>query len=102
MLSILIVNWNTREYLRACLSSLETACADLNHEIIVVDNASHDGSAAKVSTHYPHVFLVASQKNLGFAAGNNLAFEKSRGQWIWLLNPVTEVLRDAAHTMIAF
>ena len=102
MLSILIVNWNTREYLRACLSSLETACADLNHEIIVVDNASHDGSAAMVSAHFPHVFLVASEQNLGFAAGNNLAFEKSRGQWIWLLNPDTEVLRDAAQTMIAF
>ena len=102
MLSVLIVNWNTREYLRACLSSLETACADLEHEIIVVDNASHDGSAEMVSTLFPDVYLVPSEKNIGYAAGNNLAYEKSRGQWIWLLNPDTEVLGDAAQTMIDF
>lgn len=102
MLSVLIVNWNTREYLRACLSSLEIACAGLECEIIVVDNASHDGSAEMVSALFPNVQLVASEKNLGFASGNNLAYEKSRGQWIWLLNPDTEVLGDAAQTMIAF
>ncbi len=102
MLSVLIVNWNTRDYLRACLSSLETACAELQHEIIVVDNNSHDGSAEMVSTQFPRVVLIASQINLGFAAGNNLAYEKSRGQWIWLLNPDTEVIGDAASEMIAF
>lgn len=102
MLSILIVNWNTRDYLRACLASLETACAGVPHEIIVVDNASHDGSAQMVSNLFPEVRLFALPENLGFAAGNNFAFERSRGDWVWLLNPDTEVLGDAPQTMMAF
>lgn len=102
MLSVLIVNWNTRDYLRACLSSLEAACLGLEYEIIVVDNASKDGSAAMVSSLFPSVQLIASPDNLGFAAGNNLAFRHSRGEWIWLLNPDTEVLRDAPKKLIDF
>lgn len=101
MLSILIVNWNTREYLRACLSSLTDACR-LEHEIIVVDCASADGSAQMVSTHFPEVRLFASEVNLGFARGNNLAFEHARGEWIWLLNPDTEIPPDAPHKLIEF
>jgi len=102
MLSVLIVNWNTRDYLRACLSSLETTCAELEHEIIVVDNASKDSSAEMVSTLFPRVQLIASTENLGFAAGNNLAYERARGQWIWLLNPDTEVLPNAPQKLMAF
>jgi GT2 family glycosyltransferase len=102
MLSILIVNWNTCEYLRACLASLRAACAEIEHEIIVVDNASSDGSVAMVSTHFPEVRLVASTENLGFAAGNNRAYEYSNGEWVWLLNPDTEVFKDAPEQMIEF
>lgn len=102
MLSILIVNWNTRDYLRACLSSLEIACAEIEHEIIVVDNASSDASSEMVSTHFPTVRLIASPENLGFAKGNNLAFAHSRGQWIWLLNPDTEVFAETPQKLIAF
>jgi GT2 family glycosyltransferase len=102
MLSILIVNCNTRDYLRACLLSLETACSGVEHEIIVVDNASQDGSAEMVSTLFPRVQLIASSENLGYAAGNNLACEHSCGQWVWLLNPDTEVLRDAPKQLISF
>lgn len=102
MLSILIVNWNTRDYLRACLASLAPVCANIPHEIIVVDNASADGSAKMVSTLFPQVRLIASETNLGYAAGNNLAYEYSSGKWIWLLNPDTEVLGDAPERMIAF
>jgi GT2 family glycosyltransferase len=102
MLSILIVNWNTREHLRACLTSLRAACALLEHEIIVVDNASSDASAEMVSTRFPEVQLIASEKNLGFAAGNNLAYEHSCGEWVWLLNPDTEVLTGAPEKLIEF
>ena len=102
MLSILIVNWNTRELLRACLFSLRQACAGLKHEIIVVDNHSSDGSAPMVRAAFPEVLLEASETNLGFAAGNNLAFAIARGEWIWLLNPDTEVLDAAPQKLIEF
>jgi GT2 family glycosyltransferase len=102
MLSILIVNWNTREYLRACLESLQNSCHALEHEIIVVDNNSSDGSAEAVALEFPQVYLLAGNENLGFAAGNNLAYEYSRGEWVWLLNPDTEVFEGTPQKLIAF
>ena len=102
MLSILIVNWNTRDLLRACLLSLQQACAAIEHEIIVVDNASADDSAPMVSDEFPDVKLVANTDNRGYARGNNQAFAASRGEWIWLLNPDTEVLDDAPQELIRF
>lgn len=100
-LSILIVNWNTRDLLRACLSSVRQNVM-VAHEVIVVDNASHDDSAAMVREEFPEVVLIASDTNSGFAHGNNQAYEKARGEWIWLLNPDTEVLPGAAETLIKF
>ncbi|PQV65409.1 hypothetical protein B1R32_101150 [Abditibacterium utsteinense] len=102
MLSILIVNWNTRDYLRACLQSLRTTCRDVEHEIIVVDNDSQDESAQMVTDEFPEVILLAQTYNLGFAAGNNLAFSRARGDFIWLLNPDTEVLGAAPQVLLHF
>ena len=102
MLSILIVNWNTREYLRVCLASLKQTCAGLEHEIIVVDNNSNDGTAQMVADQFPGARLIVSKENLGFAAGNNLAYQNASGKWIWLLNPDTEVLPNAPQLMIDF
>lgn len=99
LLSILIVNWNTRDYLRACLRSIRENCAHVPHEIIVVDNASHDGSAPMVREEFAEVHCLASSTNLGFAAGNNLAYRHARGGWIWLLNPDTEVFGGAAESL---
>ncbi|HEX8552071.1 MAG TPA: glycosyltransferase family 2 protein [Abditibacteriaceae bacterium] len=101
MISILIVNWNTRDLLRACLRSIEVHCT-LPHEVIVVDNASHDGSAAMVRAEFPAVHLVESKKNLGFAVGNNHAYELARGEYVWLLNSDTELLPDAAEELVKF
>ena len=95
LISILIVNWNTRDLLRACLFSIQETCAAVEHEIIVVDNASHDGSAQMVRDEFPKVLCIERSTNLGFAAGNNLAYRHARGEWIWLLNPDTEVLCGA-------
>ncbi len=102
MLSVLIVSWNTRDLLRACLSSLQRNLGAIEHEIIVVDCASSDESAKMVEREFPLVRLLASNENLGFARGNNLAFERSSGEWIWLLNPDTEVFAGAAQTLISF
>jgi GT2 family glycosyltransferase len=65
---------------------------DLEHEVIVVDNASADGSAQMVREEFPEVQLIANNLNEGYASGNNQAFEYSNGEWIWLLNSDTEVL----------
>lgn len=102
MLSALIVNWNTRDYLRACLFSLRRACAGLEHEVIVVDNASRDGSAAMVRAEFPAVALIANAQNRGYAAGNNQAHARACGDFLWLLNPDTEVLDDAPRQLLGF
>ena len=102
-LSIVIVNWNVRELLRRCLSSVYRATgASLKVEVIVVDNASSDGSAAMVSEDFSQVRLIANEKNLGFTRGNNQAIAQSRGRYVLLLNPDTEVVDDALGTMVQY
>ena len=88
-LSIIIVNWNTREMLRDCLASLPAATEGLTSEILVVDNASGDDSAAMVAQDFPQVEVIESGGNLGFSRGNNLALSRARGNGILLLNPDT-------------
>jgi GT2 family glycosyltransferase len=100
MISILVVNWNTRDLLRACLLSLRENLRDIEHEIIVVDNASHDGSAAMVREEFPEVQLIANGKNEGYARANNQAYGLSSGEWIWLLNSDTEIFPDAAQQLL--
>jgi GT2 family glycosyltransferase len=100
MVSILIVSWNTRGLLRDCLLSLRDHEARARLEIIVVDNASSDGSAAMVRAEFPGVTLIASDHNLGFAAGNNRAYAQSSGEWVWLLNPDTQVLAGALDALL--
>ncbi len=102
LISILIVNWNTRDLLRDCLQSIEQQLHDWPHEAIVVDNASFDNSAAMVRREFPAVILVANDVNVGFARGNNQAYERARGEWIWLLNPDTQVLAGAHHALLSW
>jgi len=99
-LSILIVNWNAVRYLRPCLTTIYDHVKGIDFEVVVVDNASHDGSAELVSKEFPQVKFVQSEKNLGFARGNNLAFQHSKGDFILLLNPDTEMLDDSVSTML--
>ena len=100
MISILIANWNTRELLRACLLSLRENLRDIDHEIIVVDNASHDESAQMVRDEFPEVCLLVNDQNEGYARANNQAFELSRGEWVWLLNSDTEIFPNAAQELL--
>lgn len=88
-LSIVIVSWNTRDLLRDCLASLPAATAELGTEVIVVDNASADGSATMVAEDFPHIRLMESGGNLGFARANNLALPHTTGHAVLLLNPDT-------------
>jgi GT2 family glycosyltransferase len=101
LLSILIVNWNTRELLRACLTSIASHLPSEPVEVIVVDNNSTDGSAQMVQESFPNMRLIASRTNTGYAAGNNLAFGQAQGDWLLTLNPDTEFQDDALERALA-
>ncbi len=101
-LSILVVNYNTVDLLRRCLSSIRRHMDGVSYELFVVDNGSSDGSAEAVENEFPEARLFRSGSNLGFAAGNNLALPNARGQYIWLLNSDTELLDGAATELIQF
>ncbi|HZO89921.1 MAG TPA: glycosyltransferase family 2 protein [Chthonomonadaceae bacterium] len=87
VLSIAIVNWNTRDLLLGALASIYDAPPAFPFEVIVVDNASSDGSAEAVAARFPQVCLIANSGNEGYARGNNQAMERARGTYILLLNP---------------
>jgi N-acetylglucosaminyl-diphospho-decaprenol L-rhamnosyltransferase len=97
--SVCIVNWNTRELLRRCLKSIDACTQGLAHEVIVVDNHSMDDSAAMVAEEFPHVRLIASEINHGFARGSNLAARSAVGDCILYLNPDTEIVTNALFGM---
>lgn len=86
-LSIVFVNWNTRDLLLDALASVLQDLPPGGYEVIVVDNASRDGSARAVREHYPQVKLIENERNEGYAAGNNQGFQVSRGEYVLLLNP---------------
>jgi GT2 family glycosyltransferase len=94
MLSVVIVNWNTRELLHKCLDSLLKFSTG-PMEIIVVDNASTDGSAEMVEANFSEVHLIRPGANTGYAAGNNLGIEAASGDLILTLNPDTEFIDDS-------
>lgn len=85
--SVIVVSFNTREILSRCLERLVGECAGHDAEVIVVDNASRDGSADMVAQGFPQFSLVRSDTNLGFAAANNVGFARARGRYLVLLNP---------------
>ncbi|MGA8620651.1 MAG: glycosyltransferase family 2 protein [Candidatus Sulfotelmatobacter sp.] len=100
-LSIVIVNWNATEYLRACLTSLYRKPRTVTFEVIVVDNGSYDGCEKVLREEFPGVIFVQSEKNLGFSRANNLGFSHASGELILFLNPDTEVVGDALERMIS-
>ena len=101
-LSVLIVNWNTRDLLRGCLQSIALSPPALPYEIIVVDNASSDGSAEMVHDEFPHVTLQANRENAGYALGNNQALERARGTYRLLLNPDVILPPGSLDTAVQF
>src|SRR5260221_5162504 len=89
--SILIVNWNGGAVLENCLRSLPAALGPLSAEIWVVDNASSDGSAARIRQQFPNVQIQVNTINSGFAAANNQAARRAQGRYFLLLNPDTRL-----------
>ena len=101
-LSIVIVNWKSADFLRKCLQSIFANASDMSLEVIVVDNASFDGSAELVEREFPGVHFVQSKENLGFAGANNLGVRSAKGRNLLFLNPDTEVIGTALERMSSF
>lgn len=101
-LSIIIVNYNVRDLLMNAVASLKNALEGIDGEIIVVDNASTDGAVEVLGREHPDVITIPLERNLGFGAGNNVGIERSRGEYILLINPDTVVQEDTLRTMLDF
>jgi cytidylate kinase len=102
MLSICIVNWNTRELLREGLQAIAQFPPAEEYEIIVVDNASSDGSAEMVAREFPQVRLIANQENLLYAKANNQALATAKGDLLLLLNPDVRVEAEGLTRLCEF
>lgn len=100
-ISIIIINWNTRDLLAACLRSVYQTTRDLDLEIIVVDNGSRDDSCEMVRREFPLVRLMVNSENVGFARANNQAARAAQGQYIFLLNSDAELQTDSLQIMLA-
>jgi hypothetical protein len=104
LLSVVVVSWNTRELLRACIASALVAAGEVagTTELIVVDNASSDGSVDMVRQAFPAVRVIANASNAGFAAATNQGIRESRGRQVLLLNPDTTTAPDVLRLLTTF
>jgi GT2 family glycosyltransferase len=98
--SVIVVSWNTREILRACLTSIESHLAEVNYETIVVENGSSDGSAEMVRSNFPRVRLVQNGQNLGFGVANNVGMSLARADVFLLLNSDARLVDDTPLRLI--
>jgi GT2 family glycosyltransferase len=101
-ISFIIVNWNTRDILHACLESINKTISGISYEIIVVDNASRDGSVAMLREKYPQVKVIQNTENRGFGAANNQAMRVMTGQYGLLLNSDTVLTENAVYELFSF
>lgn len=101
-LSIIIVNYNSADYLSVCLTSILHGNKEVKAEIIVVDNNSSDNSLVIIKSHYPDVILISNEQNVGYASANNQALLKAVGKYILLLNPDTVLPSHSLRKLINF
>lgn len=100
-LSVIIVSWNTEDLLRRCIASLGEHLSDVPHEVVVVDNASSDGSAAMVDAEFPDVRLIRNAANVGFGAANNQGMAAAAGSYLLLLNSDTYLTDDSVARLLS-
>jgi len=101
-LSIIVVNHNTRILLKQSITSLVEACKHIDHELIVVDNASTDHSLEMLATSFPKIQVIANSENEGIAKANNQALQLCTGEYILLVSADTLAIKDSVEKMIAF
>lgn len=101
-ISIIIVSWNTKKYLEECLTSLSSIDGNLSVQIIVVDNASSDGTPEMIRAQFPSVTLIETGANLGFARGNNVGMKEANGKYVCLINSDVNVPSDCLPKMYRY
>ncbi len=101
-ISVIIVNYNVRDLVDNCISSVMKASGDFNVEIFMVDNNSIDGSADHIRTKYESVIVIENEQNIGFSKANNIALRRARGKYILILNPDTLLEENTFHKMTDF
>ena len=101
-ISIIIVNWNTKDLLLECLASIYNTVNKITFEVWLVDNASADGSVEVAKNRYPEIHVIQNERNLGFAAANNLAFKQMKGNYALLLNTDATLMDSAAEELFNF
>ena len=100
--SILIVNYNVKDYLLQCLRSIQDRDDALEVQVVVVDNASSDNSVDELRPQFPDVQWIALEENLGFGRGNNVGLEACTGRYVLFLNPDTIISQDTLSTMVRY
>jgi N-acetylglucosaminyl-diphospho-decaprenol L-rhamnosyltransferase len=106
-LSVVVVNWNVKDLLRRCLGSVLASLRaekgrQLSSQLVVIDNASSDGSVQMVTEEFPQIHVIANRENLGFTRGSNQGIAFGEGRHVLLLNPDTEILGDALGEMVTY
>ena len=101
-LSVVIVSYNVRELLTACIDSVVKASEGIDAEVFVVDNKSADDTVEVISRDYPWVHLINNNENLGFSKANNIAIRQSEGEYVLLLNPDTVVAEGTLRGVVEF
>lgn len=101
-LSVVILNYNVSAFLELCLQSVEAALANIDSEIIVVDNDSTDDSCQMMRQKYPQVKLIENKENFGFSKGNNIGVKTAKGEYVCILNPDTMVPEDVFQQLLNF
>jgi GT2 family glycosyltransferase len=101
-LSVVILNYNVRYFLKFCVLSVQNALEGIDGEIIVVDNNSSDDSCSIMQQHFPEIKLIQNKENLGFPKGNNSGIAQAKGRYICVLNPDTVVSEDTFTKVFAF
>ena len=100
MLSIIVVSWNVKDLLEKCLESIFKYIKNIDFEVIVVDNASKDGSVSMVKEKFDQVKLIDNKKNLGFAKANNQGMEMAQGKYILVLNDDTRLVDNSLEKLV--
>lgn len=100
--SIIILNYRSRGLLKQAIKSIDLASPDLDYEVLVVDNASGDGSVEMVREFFPDVRLFALDENVGFARGNNIAIKEACGKHVFIMNPDTMLREGTLETLFAY
>jgi GT2 family glycosyltransferase len=101
-LTIIIVNWNTKELLQGCLESVFSAIKKIEFEVFVIDNGSWDGSQDMVRKNFPEAKLIQNSRNLGFARANNIGIKRASGRYIALVNSDIVLTEGAAEEIVRF